>query len=134
MNRHRLTAIFAFAALAAGCATGPKYACSAPDGVGCKPVSEVYAASVAGELVDADAEPGDAGTDTRRVSTDNRPASQPGNVGQPVVATVQPGSPILTPPKVLRVWIAPWEDKNGDLHDETYLYLRLDEGQWLLTP
>jgi conjugal transfer pilus assembly protein TraV len=122
------------AALAAGCATGPRYACSAPAGVGCKPVSEVYAASVAGEIADADPAPGDAGTDTKRVHLDNPAASPPGDPGRPVVATVRPGSPILTPPKVLRVWIAPWEDENGDLHDETYLYLRLDEGQWVLTP
>ena len=50
----------------------------------------------------------------------------------PIVATVQPGDPVLTRPRVIRVWVARWEDRAGDLHDETYLYLRLDNGTWML--
>ncbi|MCP5110725.1 MAG: SDR family NAD(P)-dependent oxidoreductase, partial [bacterium] len=44
--------------------------------------------------------------------------------GRPAAPLVQPGEPVLTPPRILRVWIAPWEDENRDLHSETYLYLR----------
>ena len=41
---------------------------------------------------------------------------------------------LLGTPRVLRLWVAPWEDAGGDLHDETYLYLRIDDGRWALTP
>lgn len=116
--------------LMAGCASGPKYACGLPEGVGCKPVSEVYAASVSGTLVRG----------RPKQDADDK-EDNTGNTGQPlvkasdaapVVATVQPGDPLLTRPKQIRVWINRWEDDTGDLHDETYLYLRLDNGSWRL--
>lgn len=40
------------------------------------------------------------------------------------------GMPIRTPIKVLRVWIAPWEDKDGDLRDQSYVYLTLNQSRW----
>lgn len=42
------------------------------------------------------------------------------------------GTPIRSAPKVLRVWFAPWEDSDGDLHDQSYLYLPVDGGRWLI--
>jgi len=48
------------------------------------------------------------------------------------LATVSPGAPLLTPPRTMRVWVAPWPDEDGTLHDETYLYLRLDNGHWVM--
>ena len=42
------------------------------------------------------------------------------------------GSAIRSAPRVIRLWIAPWEDSDGDLHDQTYVYLTLDTGRWLI--
>ena len=79
----------------------------------------------------ADAAPGE---EAPTVDGTETVASRPlAEVARPVVATVQPGEPILTAPRVLRLWIAPWEDAAGDLHDETFLYLRIDDGRWTLT-
>ena len=50
----------------------------------------------------------------------------------PNIVTVTPGAPILIPPRTMRVWVARWPDEDGTLHDETYLYLRLDNGRWLM--
>lgn len=112
--------------LLSGCASSPKYACGLPDGVGCKPVGEVYQASVSGTLAGSRLSSNDQGADIAVAS----PTAEA--VDAAVVATVQPGDPLLTRPKHIRVWINRWEDTTGDLHDETYLYLRLDSGTWRL--
>lgn len=116
-------------ALLAGCAGNPKYACGVPDGVGCKPVGEIYQASVTGTLQRGRVD-GDGGGDENGNDSSDRPRANATDA--PIIATVQPGDPLLTRPRHIRVWIDRWEDKAGDLHDETYLYLRLDNGTWRL--
>lgn len=115
--------------LLAGCAGDPKYTCGVPDGVGCKPVGEIYQASVMGSL-QRDRLDGDGGGEYDKNDSPDRPRANATDA--PIIATVQPGDPLLTRPRHIRVWIARWEDETGDLHDETYLYLRLDNGTWRL--
>lgn len=129
--------------LLSGCAT-PKYACGVPDGIGCKPLSEVqqmaqngtlklreapdHLNSSTGEKPRSDLEKLVSG---KARSEPQQPVIETRNT-QGVVANVTPGTPILVPPRTLRVWVARWSDDEGTLHDETYLYLRLDNGQWRL--
>ena len=40
------------------------------------------------------------------------------------------GMPIRSQPRMLRVWIAPWRDEDDTLHDQSYLYMVIDPGQW----
>jgi conjugal transfer pilus assembly protein TraV len=42
------------------------------------------------------------------------------------------GTPLRTPERVLRIWIAPFQDTDGDLHDQRYLYVTITPGQWTL--
>ena len=35
-------------------------------------------------------------------------------------------------PRVLRLWIAPWEDSDGDLHDASLVHVVVDTGRWLI--
>ena len=44
--------------------------------------------------------------------------------------TIVPARPLRKPETVLRVWLAPFHDKLGDLHDQRYLYVRLENGGW----
>ena len=102
------------------CASGPKYACGVPDGIGCKPVRAVYQASLAGvPAIDAKTQP----------TAGAPPASKTALADAAV-----PGDPLLSRPRQLRVWMARWEDADGDLIDESMLYLRLDRGAWVLAP
>lgn len=41
--------------------------------------------------------------------------------------------PIRIPPVVLRIWTAPWEDSDGDLHKPGYIYCEINQkrGRWL---
>jgi conjugal transfer pilus assembly protein TraV len=38
--------------------------------------------------------------------------------------------PMISPPKMLRVWIAPWSDKNNVLHDQSHSYLMVQKATW----
>ena len=40
------------------------------------------------------------------------------------------GMPIRTPVSVLRIWVAPWEDKDGDLRDQSFMFVALNESRW----
>jgi conjugal transfer pilus assembly protein TraV len=39
---------------------------------------------------------------------------------------------LRSPPRVLRLWIAPWEDADGDLHDASFVHVVVDTGRWLI--
>lgn len=135
--------------LLAGCAS-PKYACGVPNGIGCKPLSEVHSMAKDGSLKQraapsnregdstvkkrttlSDVEKLAAGTKSKTTPhSEVEIATPPRTV--PTVITVTPGAPILIPPRTLRVWVARWPDEDGTLHDETYLYLKLDNGRWAM--
>lgn len=101
-----------------------EFACRAPDGVVCTSVSGVYANTLAGTLP------------TRPASeTDPKPpAAEPRSYGArpPVGTAPAAGTPLLSQPKVLRLWLAPWVDEDGDLHDQAYLYVMWHRGEWQL--
>lgn len=40
------------------------------------------------------------------------------------------GMPIRTPIQVMRIWMAPWEDRAGILHDQSFMYFPLNESRW----
>ena len=40
--------------------------------------------------------------------------------------------PLRSPARVMRIWIAPWEDSRGDLHAPGYLYTEIDPRRWTL--
>ena len=39
---------------------------------------------------------------------------------------------LRVPARVMRIWIAPWEDSRGDLHAPGYLYTEIDPRRWTL--
>ena len=41
-------------------------------------------------------------------------------------------TPIRTPSRVMRVWIAPWEDAEGDLMVSNYVYTELEPRRWMI--
>lgn len=104
---HRAAMISVMAVLLTGCAT-PKFSCTDDmKGPGCRSVSQVYA------------------------NAHHEDAPQPSSpTGMPVV--IRPGDPLRSGERVLRVWMAPWVDKDGDYHDQAYIYLVLDHGHWYI--
>jgi len=107
--------------LMAGC-TGldseSHFKCKAPEGIGCSSLSGTYANAVEDNLP---------GSPARKSSTYAR-----GQEKGRVISGVAPstGTPILSDPVVLRIWVAPWEDNRKVLHDQAYLYAVVDPGHW----
>jgi conjugal transfer pilus assembly protein TraV len=40
--------------------------------------------------------------------------------------------PLRTPAQVMRIWIAPWEDKDGDLHMASLVYSEIEHRRWVV--
>lgn len=40
--------------------------------------------------------------------------------------------PIRTPAEVMRIWVAPWEDTNGDLITSGYIYTEIEPKRWVI--
>jgi conjugal transfer pilus assembly protein TraV len=127
----RLAAVVLTASLGlAGCAT--EYACPVPksDG-GCRSVAQVYQDTghekgiTPSAGVAKDAAPSHDDVVARVVAATGAPAS---------IQVPGPGSALLSTPRVLRVLITPWQDSDGDLDTGGTLYLRLDRGQWTMSP
>lgn len=41
-------------------------------------------------------------------------------------------APLRAGPRVLRLWIKPWEDADRDLNGESLVYVQIDNGRWLV--
>lgn len=105
--------------------------CKAPEGVVCTSVSGVYtnattiAANAAPQAAPAisaissiSAIPSIVSANALTLSKD-KPAAPPSSVAR-------------SSPRVLRLWIAPWEDGDGDLHEESTVHVLVDNGRWLI--
>jgi conjugal transfer pilus assembly protein TraV len=98
---------------------GKKLSCPVSEGVTCKPMSQVYEESAKpAQLDDADGP-----------TVETRPLPPRGTVQAPPSAENGP-IPLRTRPSVMRIWIAPWEDADADLHEGAWIAMRLDDGHW----
>lgn len=105
-----------------GCATSgldaqQSFSCKAPPGISCSSLSGVYANAVANNLPGSPA----------KSATIIKPATTGRDIVGEAPAT---GTPVLSEPVVLRVWVAPWEDEHKVLHDQSFLYAVVDPGHW----
>ena len=156
MTRTRRLALLAGAAMVlAGCGSlsgldsTDKFACAAPDGVTCMSISGIYANAKANNLPSQNAgkqvgtveQPSGKSAGTTRQKNDMDYFSPPNNISTgDHVAKNSPanfaapnfGSPLRTPERILRVWLAPFEDTQGDLHDQKYIYVQVTKGQWTI--
>ena len=110
-----------------------KYACKAPEGVACDSVSGTYANAVHNNLPSQRAQ---------RSAVTEQGESEPSpstNFARTNVSTASGNAddgtttgPLRSQARVLRLWIKPWEDADGDLYDQGYVYVQVDNGQWLI--
>jgi conjugal transfer pilus assembly protein TraV len=127
-----LTIAMSLAATLTGCAGtlsgldgGSRFACKAPDGVTCSSLSGVYANAVADNLP--------ALRKQEKPEQSNNPSPIPATKQGGIVGNApSSGEPIRAQAKVLRIWVAPWEDSEGDFHDQAYLYVMADPGRWVI--
>ncbi|MFH1661161.1 MAG: type IV conjugative transfer system lipoprotein TraV [Pseudomonadota bacterium] len=108
-----------------------KYACKAPDGVACDSVSGTYANALHNNLPSQQAQR--SARRLKEASEDSFPRTE-GRAASSATANVSgmavTPSPLRTQARILRLWIKPWEDADGDLYDQGYVYVQVDNGQW----
>jgi len=129
MNRTARVSAAALAAALSGCTSTLSgvggtdgYACKAPEGALCTSVSGVYANSQQGRPLS----PKPAENTSAKAPARSEPATRPST--RPVTLS----GPIRSGPRILRLWIAPWEDADGDLHEEAVVHVVVDPGRWLI--
>ncbi len=110
-----------------------QYGCKAPAGVQCQSVSGNYYNSVRGTTrlpaAGAGAQPVPSAP-LMKASLERR-ANLPIDHATVGGAGYEP-QPLRSSPRILRLWIKPWEDADHDLVDQSYVYVRVDQGKWML--
>jgi len=97
-----------------GCAT--KYPCQEPGGISCQPVSEIYAKS-------------------NYNNKESQASMKKGKYSKKELkysSTVEANQPVRTENKTIRIWFAPWVDNKDVFHDQSFVYLVVDRGRWLI--
>ena len=106
-----------------GCAT-TEYGCKGmPDEPSCLSTTQAYQVTHTA-ITDAPAD------NNQHSAPSASPAIAPPLL-QPVPKIEDP-TPIRTPSQVMRIWIAPWEDADGDLMVSNYIYTELEPRRWLI--
>lgn len=132
--------------------------CPSPDGVQCKSAREIYGMTHDGAVPAPDTATKKRGffskkktpaevtesADVQQATTstnDNQtkeggkpPATETDTVVDNYVAPRLPDRPvpIRTPAHVMRIWVAPWEDTNGDLITNGYVYTEIEPRRWVV--
>ncbi len=125
-------ALIGVAACLAGCASlsgvggESHYACPAPQGVRCGSVTANYLQSLPGDR------PGRLTSGAGSESERTHPAAEPAPAQAAPAANPDAAMPLRSPPRILKLWVAPWEDRDGVLHDAAFVFVPIDHGRWLL--
>ncbi|WP_068637788.1 TraV family lipoprotein [Thauera butanivorans] len=125
MKRFILLGIAVLAGLS-GCATdltgvggSDSHKCPMPEGGACRSIIENYADGDGPSVTRGRQGAGEEGEAPVRIVT-----------LAPGFGDALDGAPLMTTPRVLRVYIAPWRDSDDNLMDGRRVYTRIDEGRW----
>ena len=127
-------AIF-LAATLAGCTSvsglngSSSYACKAPDGVTCDSVSGTYANALQNNFPSQ--RPRAASAASQEAPASMAAPARPTQPQQAAAPSISP-MPLRSSARILRLWFKPWEDADRDLYDQGYVYVQIDNGQWLI--
>lgn len=130
---NKVMVVAAIILVAGGCA--PKYTCSelTPDGK-CTTLTQTYEREVlhrGKKTVDDNRERAADKSESDSVKPPAATTAASPPVEQ-MVSSQEPVRPLRNPPKVVRVWIAPWVDRDDDLHTEKYIYVEIERRKWLI--
>lgn len=125
-------------ALLAGCSFSgldarSNFACKAPDGVLCESMSGIYANASLNNLPSQRIKHAHANQSANAVDVTPQNATRvQGEPGSLFTTPLYSGIPLYRDTSKLRVWIAPWEGADKTLYDQSYMYLVLNDGDWLI--
>ena len=138
MNMHRprlhIPPAICVGAMLAGCTSisgltgSSSYACKAPDGVTCDSVSGTYANAVQNNLPSQRSRTVAPPVAAAAAGSASARSAEP---RQMAMSSVSP-TPLRSSARILRLWFKSWEDADRDLYDQGYVYVQIDNGQWLV--
>lgn len=135
------TIIILLSVFVVGCSTNQKYSCGLPDGKKCQSMDETYDQIMNDEIAMQKVPILNNESRSKKYfhgidDDDNeylKDRKQTNNViVKPVIKMIEPGSPIITAPRIQKIWFNTWTDEDKDVHSEQYIFLRLDNGKWLI--
>jgi conjugal transfer pilus assembly protein TraV len=107
-----------------------KFGCKAPDGVHCMSVSGVYANAIQNNL------PGQQSGQKNDAPPSAKSPAARGTSLSPAVYRISPEAdgavPLRSQARVLRLWVKPWETDTGDLVDQGFIFVTVNDGEWLV--
>lgn len=124
-----------------------EFTCGAPNGVSCMSISGVSGNVDRGNLPSSIRERekneltrdinGSKDTEKPKKGSSGPAAPLPSYGAEPVLSpasmlTLGSGTPVRVPPKEIRIWMAPTEDTDGDLHEQRYIYVVVNDGRWMV--
>ena len=107
------------------------YACKAPEGALCTSISGVFANSAQGTLRPTPL-PANKPPAAASATASTTYGAAPVAPNRSTTASVHYRPAMRANARVLRVWIAPWEDSDGDLHEDALVHVLVDTGRWLI--
>ncbi len=123
----------------------PEFSCKGlPEGVTCMSAREVYKETNDRDHLEFYSEDKDVEKNDRKsaeLASNAQPTAQSVYIQQPVLANYNADDPvpvtgapaplaIRTPGKVIRIWLAPWEDDQGDVNLAGYVYSEIETRRW----
>ena len=124
----------------AGVGGSAEFGCKAPVGVKCDSVSGTYYNALQQNLPsqqkgappEARTAPSLLDQFVEKTAAPTPYSTQGAPVTRASALTPEADAPLRSPPRVLRLWIKPWEDGEGDFHSQSYVYIPIDTGRWLV--
>ncbi|NNM59377.1 MAG: type IV conjugative transfer system lipoprotein TraV [Legionellales bacterium] len=127
----RAASLVLTSALFTGCAStgSSNFSCPAPNTGMCKPIHDV-------DKMVSDGQLGQDGTSTGKNGIKaNQTAGAFDNFSTPYPASIiTPGAPLRIQEQIMAVWVAPYQDKQGNYHDPSTLYSVIEPGRWVADP
>jgi len=134
-----------------GCTVRGDYTCGIPEtGVRCQPMNETHQQLYDGSLRSLHTQPfpdkdvGEHEHDHKAPRSgnyhsnnhDDHPASvsmsRPTGTLRPSIESIHSKQALLSQPRELRIWFDRFTDPDGDLHDESFVFIRIDNGHWVI--
>ena len=147
MNKHVFLLASVLLLTVSGCAVKGDYTCGVPNnGVRCQPMNDTHEQLYNGSLSSLHVAPfpeddesnkyDDENTEGSIFYADQSPSIQHKSAQRPStlasIQTIASKQAILSQPREIRVWFDRFTDPDGDLHDESFMFIRLDNGHWVI--
>jgi conjugal transfer pilus assembly protein TraV len=118
--------LFIVAVSLTGCAA--KYGCKGmPEDPTCISAVEAYKTTDRAKSIVHSSEAAPAALETATPTAMSETLVEPAPVPK-----IDDPTPIRTPSKVMRIWVAPWEDADGDLNVSGYVFTELEQRRWMI--